>query len=410
MTQGTIALIIFALCYIGIIFARLPRLNVDRPSAAFIGAVAMICFGVVSFSDAVGFIDSDTIFLLLGMMIVVAGLKTEGFFSLVSAKVLRFAKTRFRLLVCIVVFSGLGSAFLVNDAVVLIFTPVIISLCRSVKINPMPYLIAEILASNTGSVIAMTGNPQNMLVGISSGISYSDFLLRLLPVGVVGMAFSTLVVRIVYRKEFSDKSPLRTHRIENPKGSGVVISSVIFILLVVGFFFGKLLGLPICVIALAAAGLVILLSKHRPAELMQQVDWVLLLFFASLFIVVGSVRQSGLLDFLLDIPLEENLAGILSLHGASLVMSQILSNVPYSVLMLPLMQSVNSETLWLALASAATLAGNATVIGAMANLIVIEQAEKEGVRISFWEFFKSGFAVTVLSLLFSVLVLWLQIP
>lgn len=410
MTQGTIALIIFALCYIGIIFARLPRLNVDRPSAAFIGAVAMICFGVVSFSDAVGFIDSDTIFLLLGMMIVVAGLKAEGFFSLVSAKVLRLAKTRFRLLVCIVVFSGLGSAFLVNDAVVLIFTPVIISLCRSVKINPMPYLIAEILASNTGSVIAMTGNPQNMLVGISSGISYSDFLLRLLPVGVVGMAFSTLVVRIVYRKEFSDKSPLRTHRIENPKGSGVVISSVIFILLVVGFFFGKLLGLPICVIALAAAGLVILLSKHRPAELMQQVDWVLLLFFASLFIVVGSVRQSGLLDFLLDIPLEENLAGILSLHGASLVMSQILSNVPYSVLMLPLMQSVNSETLWLALASAATLAGNATVIGAMANLIVIEQAEKEGVRISFWEFFKSGFAVTVLSLLFSVLVLWLQIP
>lgn len=410
MTQGTIALIIFALCYIGIIFARLPRLNVDRPSAAFIGAVAMICFGVVSFSDAVGFIDSDTIFLLLGMMIVVAGLKAEGFFSLVSAKVLRLAKTRFRLLVCIVVFSGLGSAFLVNDAVVLIFTPVIISLCRSVKINPMPYLIAEILASNTGSVIAMTGNPQNMLVGISSGISYSDFLLRLLPVGVVGMAFSTLVVRIVYRKEFSDKSPLRTHRIENPKGSGVVISSVIFILLVVGFFFGKLLGLPICVIALAAAGLVILLSKHRPAELMQQVDWVLLLFFASLFIVVGSVRQSGLLDFLLDIPLEENLAGILSLHGASLVMSQILSNVPYSVLMLPLMQSVNSDTLWLALASAATLAGNATVIGAMANLIVIEQAEKEGVRISFWEFFKSGFAVTVLSLLFSVLVLWLQIP
>lgn len=410
MTQGTIALIIFALCYIGIIFARLPRLNVDRPSAAFIGAVAMICFGVVSFSDAVGFIDSDTIFLLLGMMIVVAGLKTEGFFSLVSAKVLRFAKTRFRLLVCIVVFSGLGSAFLVNDAVVLIFTPVIISLCRSVKINPMPYLIAEILASNTGSVIAMTGNPQNMLVGISSGISYFDFLLRLLPVGVVGMAFSVLVVRIVYRKEFSDKSPLRAHKIENPKGSGVVISSVIFILLVVGFFFGKLLGLPICVIALAAAGLVILLSKHRPAEMMQQVDWVLLLFFASLFIVVGSVRQSGLLDFLLDIPLEENLAGILSLHGASLVMSQILSNVPYSVLMLPLMQSVNSETLWLALASAATLAGNATVIGAMANLIVIEQAEKEGVRISFWEFFKSGFAVTVLSLLFSVLVLWLQIP
>jgi Na+/H+ antiporter NhaD/arsenite permease-like protein len=182
-------------------------------------------------------------------------------------------------------------------------------------------------------------------------------------------------------------------------------STIIFVLLVVGFFLGKILDLPICVIALAAASLIILFSKHKPAALIKEVDWVLLLFFAALFIVVGAVRYTGLLDSLLAIPLKDDFAGLLSIHGISLVMSQILSNVPYTVLMLPLMETVNSETLWLALASASTLAGNATIIGAMANIIVIESADKYGIKIGFWEFFKSGIILTVLSFILSIVVL-----
>ncbi|MEE1098001.1 MAG: SLC13 family permease, partial [Bacteroidales bacterium] len=156
---------------------------------------------------------------------------------------------------------------------------------------------------------------------------------------------------------------------------------------------------------LAASALIILFSKHKPAVLIKEVDWVLLLFFAALFIVVGAVRYTGLLDSLLAIPLKDDFVGLLSLHGISLVMSQILSNVPYTVLMLPLMESVNSETLWLALASASTLAGNATIIGAMANIIVIESADKYGVKIGFWEFFKSGIIITILSFILSMAVL-----
>ncbi|MBO7276361.1 MAG: anion transporter [Bacteroidales bacterium] len=402
MNTETIALIIFVITYIGIIFTRLPKVNIDRPSAAFIGAVAMLAFSIVSFEEAVSFIDFNTIFLLLGMMIVVASLKFDGFFNLISEKILQYANSRFKLLVGVVFVSGIASAFLVNDAVVLIFTPIIISICSKVKINPLPYLIAEILSSNIGSVMTITGNPQNMLIGLNSGISYVDFLLKLFPISFIGMILCVVVVRWIYKKEFKDKSLLNYTPEHNYSFKKMSSSIIIFTLVVLAFFFGKLLGMSIAVIALAGASLIILFGKHKPEKLIKDVDWVLLLFFASLFIVVGAVQKVGILDSILQIDLQENLSGLISIHSISLVMSQILSNVPYTVLMLPLMNVVDSETLWLALASASTLAGNATIIGAMANIIVIESAANFGVKIGFWEFFKSGIIITILTFLVSV--------
>lgn len=402
MNIETIALIIFVITYIGIIFTRLPKVNIDRPSAAFIGAVAMLAFSVVSFEEAVSFIDFNTIFLLLGMMIVVAALKFDGFFNLITEKTLQFANSRLKLLIGVVFISGIASAFLVNDAVVLIFTPIIISICQRVRINPLPYLIAEILSSNIGSVMTITGNPQNMLIGLNSGISYTDFLLRLFPISFIGMVLCIVVVRLIYTKEFKDSSPLSYTPTHNYNFKDMYSSIIVFGLVVLAFFFGKLLGMSIAVIALAGASLIILFGKHKPEKLIKDVDWVLLLFFASLFIVVGAVQKVGLLNGILNIGLEENFAGLISIHSISLVLSQVLSNVPYTVLMLPLMNVVDSETLWLALASASTLAGNATIIGAMANIIVIESADRFGVKIGFWEFFKSGIIITILTFIVSV--------
>jgi Na+/H+ antiporter NhaD/arsenite permease-like protein len=402
MNIETIALIIFVITYIGIIFTRLPKVNIDRPSAAFIGAVAMLAFSVVSFEEAVSFIDFNTIFLLLGMMIVVAALKFDGFFNLITEKTLQFANSRLKLLIGVVFISGIASAFLVNDAVVLIFTPIIISICQRVRINPLPYLIAEILSSNIGSVMTITGNPQNMLIGLNSGISYTDFLLKLMPISFIGMVLCIVVVRFIYKKEFKDSSPLIYTPTHNYNFKDMYSSIIVFGLVVLAFFFGKLLCMSIAVIALAGASLIILFGKHKPEKLIKDVDWVLLLFFASLFIVVGAVQKVGLLDGILNIGLEENFAGLISIHSISLVLSQILSNVPYTVLMLPLMNVVDSETLWLALASASTLAGNATIIGAMANIIVIESADRFGVKIGFWEFFKSGIIITILTFIVSV--------
>ncbi|MFA6199502.1 MAG: anion transporter [Bacteroidales bacterium] len=404
MDIETVALVIFVITYLGIIFTRLPRVNIDRPSAAFTGAVAMILFGVISFNDAIKAIDYNTIALLLGMMIIVSTLKLEGFFSLLASKTISFANTRTKLLSIIVFITGIASAFLVNDAVVLLFTPVIISICRKSNLNPVPFLIAEILSANIGSVMTITGNPQNMLIGISSGISYIDFILHLLPISIIGMGLVIIIIKLFYHKAFSDKTHLKFTSDYSYSFKKMKLSLIIFAFVVLGFFFGKMFSISIPMVALTGAALILLLGKAKPSKVIKEVDWVLLLFFASLFIVVAAIEKVGLLENLMKVNLTENISGILGIHGISLFMTQIVSNVPFTVLMTPLMESVNSQTLWLCLASASTLAGNATILGAMANLIVIESAEKEGVKIGFWQFFKIGIIVTLVTFIVSILI------
>ncbi|MEA4840150.1 MAG: anion transporter [Bacteroidales bacterium] len=408
-TIQIIALVIFIITYLGIIFTRLPGVNIDRPSAAFSGAIAMVLFGILTPEEAIKAIDFNTIFLLLGMMIIIASLQIDGFFTFIANKTISYSRTRFRLLTLIVSVTGITSAFLVNDAVVLMFTPVIIQICCSSKINPMPYLIAEILSSNIGSVMTITGNPQNMLIGISSGISYTQFLVHLLPISLLGMGIVILIVRLFYRKEFRQKEPLVFAKTETFDIKRLSRSVIVFGIVVIGFFLGKLFGLSIPLVALTGAALIMLIGEAKPSKVIQKVDWVLLLFFASLFIVVGAVEKAGLFDSILKSEiLSPDLKGLGIIHGLSLVLSQIVSNVPFAVLMLPMLKAAGSNMLWMGLASASTLAGNATIIGAMANLIVIESADKQGYHISFMEFFKIGIIVTMITLPLSLGLLYAQ--
>lgn len=406
----TVAVIIFTLTFLGIIYTRLPKVNVDRPSAAFFGAIAMILFGVISFEEAVLSIDFNTIALLLGMMIVIAVLELDGFFTLIADKTISLSKTSNQLLIIIVFITGIASAFLVNDAVVLLFTPVIIHICRTAKLNPVPYLIAEIMASNIGSAMTITGNPQNILIGMQSGISYSKFIFHLLPVSLIGMLVIVLVIKFFFKNDFMKDSQLTFTKENNTYNfKSMKFSVPIFMIMVFLFFFGNILKLSIPMIALASASLVLILGKIKPSIVIKQVDWVLLLFFVGLFIVVHGIEKVGVLDpFIKNTPIANSLSGILSLHGLSLLLSQIVSNVPYTILMLPILKTTSSDLLWLSLASAATLAGNATIIGAVANIIVIEVAKKYDVEIGFWKFLKVGLTITVITLILSVVILYLQ--
>jgi Na+/H+ antiporter NhaD/arsenite permease-like protein len=407
----TTAVIIFIITFLGIIYTRLPKVNIDRPSAAFFGAVAMILFGVLTFEEAVLAIDFNTIALLLGMMIIIVVLELDGFFTFIAEKTISLSKSRNQLLIIIVFVTGIASAFLVNDAVVLLFTPVIIQICRSAKINPIPYLIAEILASNVGSAMTITGNPQNILIGMQSGIPYTYFLLHLLPVSLIGMILIILLIKPFFRNEFKNENHLVFQGEEfNYHFKSMKISVPIFIGIILLFFFSHTFNISIPLIALAGASLILILGKIKPSKVIKEVDWVLLLFFAGLFIVVHGIEKVGVLDQFIDnTPISNNLEGIVSLHALSLVLSQIVSNVPFTILMLPILKSASSDLLWLSLASAATLAGNATIIGAVANLIVIEVAKKYDIEIGFWQFFKVGFLITVITLLLSVLILFLQL-
>jgi len=410
-TIQIIALIIFVITYIGIIFTRLPWINVDRPSAAFFGAVAMILFNVLTFQEAIFSIDFNTIALLLGMMIIITTLQLDGFFSFIARKTMMYSRTQFRLLVIIVFVTGISSAFMVNDAVVLLFTPVIIALCLTYRINPIPYLIAEILASNVGSAMTITGNPQNMLIGVSSGISYGNFLLHLLPVSLIGMVIIVFVVRMLYPKNFKDKTVLEIHENDfDYNFSSMKISVPIFLGVVMLFFFSNLLHLSIPMIALLGGSMILIFGKIKPSKVIKEIDWVLLLFFASLFIVVHGIEKVGLMQYIISSgPLNSDIGGISAIHGISLVASQLVSNVPFTVAILPLMKTISSDVMWLTLASASTLAGNATIIGAMANLIVIESAKHQNVKISFFEFFKAGIITTILTFILSIGVILLEI-
>ena len=264
--------------------------------------------------------------------------------------------------------------------------------------------------------MSMTGNPQNMLIGINSGIPYGEFLLRLLPVSIIGMFVIIAFVHLFYRKKYllanmavekyaGNGNEFSEYNFASMRNSVIVFSGVLIL-----FFFSHIIKIGIPVIALLGASFILLFGTIKPCLVIKQVDWVLLLFFASLFIVVHGVESTGIMQKIISgVPVGENANSLIAVHGISLLLSQIISNVPFTVVMLPLMKTAHSEILWLSLASASTLAGNATIIGAMANLIVIESAEKRGVVIRFFEFLKIGGVVTLISLLISFVVLYLYL-
>ncbi|MBV6511819.1 MAG: putative transporter [Ignavibacteriaceae bacterium] len=406
-----LTLIIFLLTYTGIIFTRIPGVNIDRPSAAFAGAVLMIITGILPLNEAVSAIDFNTIGLLLGMMIIIAVLELDGFFTFIAEKTIAYSSTRKGLLLNIILVTGFASAFLVNDAVVLLFTPVVIAVCRSAKINPLPYLIGEILASNTGSAMSITGNPQNMLIGIASGISYGRFLLILLPVSVIGMLSIYWLIILIDKREFRQTEKLVFQ--EQSQGynfTSMKFSVPIFAAVILLFFLSKPIGLSYPEIALLGSAAILLFGKIKPSKIIKEVDWVLLLFFASLFIVIHAVEKENLLVIFTDgVKLQNDFNGIAILHSLSLMLSQIVSNVPFTILILPLMKASGAgEMLWIALASAATIAGNLTLIGAMANLIVAEIALRYGIEIKFGEFLKYGIPATITGFIISMGVIWLE--
>ncbi|OIO21497.1 MAG: anion transporter [Ignavibacteria bacterium CG_4_8_14_3_um_filter_37_9] len=407
--MASLALFIFLLTYAGIIFTRFPWLNIDRPSAAFFGAVSMIIFGILSFEESISAIDFNTIALLLGMMMLIAVLEIDGFFLFISGATISLAKTPQQLLLLIIFITGVSSAFLVNDAVVLLFTPVVLSICSATKRQPLPYVIAEIMASNSGSALTITGNPQNILIGIQSNFAFGQFMLYMFPIALGSLLIIFFAIKFFFKDEFSSGDRLHC-ALEKKEWNfaSMKFSVPIFMLVVLAFFFNKEISLPYPLIALAGGSLVLLLGQIKPSMVIKEIDWVLLLFFTSLFIVVGGIEKYQLLDsFINHFKLNTSFIGILSLHGLSLILSQIVSNVPFVILMNPILKPLQDNFLWLTLASSSTLAGNFSIIGAMANIIVIEIAKKQGIHVNFFTFLKVGSIVTLLSLMLSASLIYL---
>ena len=393
---GAAALTILVLTYAGVAIGRLPGLRLDRAGIALLGGAAMIAIGALGMEDAYRAINFDTITLLLGMMIVVAHLKVSGAFRALGGYAIEHAHAPFMLLVMVTLLTGVLSAFLVNDAICLVMAPIVMHVTRIINRNPIPYLIATATASNCGSVATITGNPQNMVIGALSGISYPAFSAALAPVALFGLVAVIVIIRIVYRAEFERTVELSPEVYRGRMLPGQVLKAVIVCIgLAIAFF----AGVPVAKAALIAGALLLVTRAIKPARIYREIDGPLLFMFAGLFVVVAGAEQTLLTPDMIAWAKNIGLDDVWRLSGFTAVLSNVMSNVPAVLALRPFIPGLeNPERAWLVVAMSSTLAGNFTLLGSVANLIVAEQARAAGQELSFFAFFKVGLPLTLLTL------------
>lgn len=408
------AILIFVFTYVLISGWKLPGLRLNRPAGTMAGAVLMVICGVLTPEQAYATIQLDTIVLLLGTMILSEFLKHCGFYSALAARLRRARLSPSRLLAVVVVLSGLLSAFLVNDTVCFMFTPLVLAIIGAAGLPPVPYLMALATSSNIGSALTLTGNPQNMLIGDMSGIPYLLFTGALAAPVSVSLTFNFLLLRWYYKRELSTAAAPSDFITETPVDRVLLWKSLFCLALsVAGFIFTKHTGLNLAWTSITAAVLLLTIGKTDPYKILAGVDWTLLLFFAGLFIVIGGLSHTGILN-----EIQEHFARPLlgesverqSLHLTWLTIagSQIFSNVPYVLVTGHWIPSLTNPPLaWTLLGFVATVSGNLTILGSVANVIVLEQA-RDRAKISFFDYLKFGILTTTVSVVTGVLFLFIE--
>ena len=401
--ERLIALVAFAGTYLGLALGRLPFFRVDRTGVAIIGGALVVVSGLLPWDRAVAAVDAHTLVLLFGMMIVAAYLRLSGFFRLVTYAAVRRARTPVGLLGLIIVAAGVLSALFVNDVVCLVMAPIVLDLARRLGLPPVPYLIALATAANVGSVATLTGNPQNMLVGSFSGISYRAFLLREAPVAMIGLALVFAVIWLAYRRRLPPALPAEALAEPGVVHRALMVKTVAAVSVMLVAF---LAGVPIALVAIGGAAYCLLTRRVNPDKVYREIDWGLLVLFTGLFVVIGGVEASGLAGEIMDAAGAVGLYRPAVLTAVTAVLSNLVSNVPAVLLFKTVIPTFGEPArAWLLLAMASTLAGNLTILGSVANLIVVEHARSAGIRIGFFEYSRVGVPVTALTLLVGWLLL-----
>jgi Na+/H+ antiporter NhaD/arsenite permease-like protein len=410
----TKAVLIFALTYALISGRRLKILPLNRPAAALLGAVLMVVMGVMTPQQAYHAVDYDTLVLLLGMMLISAYLFLAGFFEWAADEVLKFAKTPHRLLLYLILTSGVLSALLVNDMVCLMLTPLVVAMIVRGRLPLFPYLMALATSANIGSVATLVGNPQNMIIGNMSHIPFLRFSAALLPVAAIGLAINYVVLRFGFRKALA-AARIEVGRPDSAVGVPALdkkllgLVTAVLALVFVGFCLERWTMLPLAWTALAGAALVMVLARRDTHQALKLVDWHLLMFFAALFVVVEGLNKTGLPDQvyqgLRHVFGVSATAQAWNLTWFSVAGSNIFSNVPFVLVAGKWIANfAQPELMWKVLALATTFAGNLTILGSVANIIVVESARGH-VEVGFWDYAKYGIPITILSTVVGVAIL-----
>lgn len=396
-----LTLLIVVLTIVGVAIGSWPLVRADRTGIALIGAAALLAIGASTLTQAVEGIDFDTLLLLFSMMVINSCLSIAGFFNLVGHRVAIAAKNPKILLGLLIFSSGILSALFLNDTVVLMMTPVVIDATKSLRRNPLPYLIGLAVAANIGSTATITGNPQNMIIGNASGIGYLDFASSLIWVALIGLALSWIIIVLVYPDEFrKDTWEVKPHfslRVYRPlfNKSLLVIAAML-----VAF----LMGIKVSYAAFFAAAVLLTTRRVRSERIFKKVDWNLLAFFAGLFVVTHALETQHWTEKLFSTLAPFAELGMVPFGLVSVALSNLISNVPAVLLLQNLVSGfAQTQRAWLTLAATSTLAGNLTLLGSVANLIMAEIARRNGIKVGFGEYLKVGLPVTVVTLILSFL-------
>ncbi|MFG2224540.1 SLC13 family permease [Streptomyces sp. NPDC048644] len=423
--QSWAAIVVFTGTYALIISEK-----VHRVAAALGGAGLMLAIGatddVSAFYSEDSGIDWNVIFLLMGMMMIVGVLKKTGIFEYLAIWAVKRAGARpFRVMVMLIVITAVASALLDNVTTVLLVAPVTLLVCERLALPVAPFLIAEVLASNIGGTATLVGDPPNIIIASRAGLTFNDFLVHLAPLSALLIVVLIALCRFLFRKTFvydADRAAeiMELDEREVLKDRRLLAQGLVVLLLVVaGFVLHPVLHMEPSIVALLGAGLLVAVSSVRTGEVLTEVEWPTLAFFAGLFIMIGGLIDTGVIGqvskALADTIGSSEAGGSMVLLGASAVLSGVVDNIPYVATMAPITQDLVHQmgggadhVLWWALALGADLGGNATAIGASANVVVLGIAERHRQPIGFWQFTKYGLVVTAVTVALSAGYIWLR--
>lgn len=424
--MASLAITVFVVAYALIASDRINKTLVALCGAAIVVAIGVVGSDDVFYSRETG-IDWDVIFLLFGMMIIVSVLRQTGVFEYIAIWSAKRAKgSPLRIMILLVLVTAMASALLDNVTTVLLIAPVTLLVCDRLAINPAPFLIAEVFASNIGGASTLVGDPPNIIIASRAGLSFNDFLVHMTPIVIIVMVVFIVMLPRLFRGSFDVDSDrvadvMSLEEREAIRDPGLLIKcGVVLVLVFAAFILHSVVHIEPSIVALLGAGILILISRLERSDYLSGVEWETLLFFVGLFIMVGALVKTGVVDELARAATEATggnaLLTVMLILGVSAPVSGIIDNIPYVATMTPIVSELASampdlahqDALWWALALGADFGGNLTAVGASANVVMLGIARRADTPISFWEFTRKGAIVTAMSIALSALYLWLR--
>ena len=420
-TSQIISVVVFVVAMVLIMSEK-----VHRALVAIVGAMFLMAIHLMSFDVAVSHVDFNTLGVLLGMMLFVAVVKESGVFGFLAVKACKLAKgDPWRVMMLLAILTAVLSAFLDNVTTVLLIGPMTLTVCRLLDLNPVPYFITQIFSSNIGGTATLIGDPPNIMIGSEAGLTFFDFILYDGPAVVLIMiamifAFKLIFGRNLHATEEAKALVMELDEHEQILNARLLKQSVVMtILVVIGFISHGALGVESSVIALGAAGILLLISGEKIEDALMGVEWTTLCFFAGLFIIVGGMAETGVIAMLaqglIDITGGNVFVTMLVLLVGSAVISSFLDNIPFVATMIPILLAMESTgmdvwPLWWAVSLGACLGGNGTIIGASANVVLSDMSKKNGHEITFMQYLKVGFPLMLVTIAISAVYLIVRFP